>query len=124
MKINELAKQEIDAIDQSKNFDQEVEKTLDRVRELLITKGKEYQRNNDPFHNFEVGASMTGKTREEVLYGFLLKHLISAQDIRNDIANGTLPSREKVEEKWDDIITYFTIEKASILDRISKNEKT
>jgi hypothetical protein len=120
MKINELAKQEIDAIDQSKNFDQEVEKTLDRVRELLITKGKEYQRNNDPFHNFEVGASMTGKTREEVLYGFLLKHLISAQDIRNDIANGTLPSREKVEEKWDDIITYFTIEKASILDRISK----
>jgi hypothetical protein len=124
MKINELAKQEIDAIDQSKNFDQEVEKTLDRVRELLITKGKEYRRNNDPFHNFEVGASMTGKTREEVLYGFLLKHLISAQDIRNDIANGTLPSREKVEEKWDDIITYFTIEKASILDRISKNEKT
>jgi hypothetical protein len=124
MKINELAKQEIDAIDQSKNFDQEVEKTLDRVRELLITKGKEYQRNNDPFHNFEVGASMTGKTREEVLYGFLLKHLISAQDIRNDIANGTLPSREKVEEKWDDIITYFTIEKASILDRISKNDKT
>jgi hypothetical protein len=120
MKINELAKQEIDAIDQSKNFDQEVEKTLDRVRELLITKGKEYRRNNDPFHNFEVGASMTGKTREEVLYGFLLKHLISAQDIRNDIANGTLPSREKVKEKWDDIITYFTIEKASILDRISK----
>jgi hypothetical protein len=120
MKINELAKQEIDAIDKSKNFDQEVEKTLDRVRELLITKGKEYRRNNDPFHNFEVGASMTGKTREEVLYGFLLKHLISAQDIRNDIANGTLPSREKVEEKWDDIITYFTIEKASILDRISK----
>lgn len=118
MIINEFLKGEVTNT-QSDSFDQVVEKTLNRVRELLIVKGKEYRRNNDPFHNFNIGALMTGRTREEVLYGFLLKHLISAQDIREDIANGTLPSREKVEEKWDDIITYFTIEKASIIDKIS-----
>lgn len=104
------------------SFDAVVDKTLKTIRELLVTKGKEYRRNNNPFHNFDTGAALTGKLREEVLQGFLLKHLISAGDIRNDLKEGKLPSREKVEEKYNDILVYFLIEKASIIDRIDRHD--
>lgn len=107
---------------QEKHFEEVVDATLNRIKNLLIEKGKEYRRNNDPYHNFNVGALKTSKTPEEVLQGFLLKHLISVEDIRNDLKIGILPSVEKVNEKYDDIIAYFAIEKAMVLSRI-ENKK-
>lgn len=103
---------------QNQKFDQVIDDTLTRLKELLVVKGKEYRRNNNPFHNFDVGAAKEGKIREEVLHGFRLKHEISVGGMRQDVTNGILPSREKVEEKYDDILVYYLIEKASILDRI------
>ena len=94
--------------------------TLKEVEQTLGVKGLEYVRNDDAMHNFNVGSNMTSKTREEVLAGFRLKHEISALDIRNDIANGILPTKEKVDEKYNDIINYWILEKASILDKIDK----
>lgn len=95
-----------------------VENTLDQVRDLLVVKGREYVRNEDPFHNFEVGSRMTGLIREKVLDGFLLKHEISIADITNDIEQGKLPSVEKLDEKILDNIVYLLLKKAMILDRI------
>lgn len=106
----------------SKNFDEVINKTLNDLKELLTVKGKEYRRNGNPFHNFDTGAQMTGDTREKVLYGFLLKHLISVNDMRNDLNEGNLPTKEKVEEKYNDILVYFLIEKASMIDRINEVE--
>lgn len=102
----------------NERFDIAVKKTLEDIEQLLTVKGLEYRRNNNVYHNFDVGAGITGETPEKVLHGFLLKHLISAQDIRNDIGLGVLPTAEKVEEKWNDILVYFLIEKAMILERI------
>ena len=48
-------------------------------------------------HNFNVGSRITGQSREKVIYGFSLKHLISINDIRNDIERGILPSEEIVD---------------------------
>lgn len=101
-----------------KKFENEISSTLDRLKTLLIEKGEEYRRNNDPFHNFKIGAEITGKLPEEVLQGFLLKHLISVDDIRNDLKLGILPTKEKVNEKYDDILVCFLIEKTMILKRI------
>ena len=105
--------------DKEKQFEEVIESTLKQIRELLITKGKEYRRNNDPYHNFNVGAKKTDKTPEEVLQGFLLKHLISVDDIRNDLKEGIMPKSDKVHEKYNDILVYFLIEKAMLLDRIN-----
>jgi hypothetical protein len=105
-------------IDQEKFFETQVENTLEKIKVLLIKKGKEYRRNNDVYHNFNVGAKISGQTPEKVLQGFLLKHLISYQDILNDIEEEKLPSVQLVEEKFNDIITYFLIQKAQILNRI------
>ena len=99
-----------------KNFEYIISETLIQIKELLLIKGKEYRRNNNPYHNFEEGAVIEQKTREEVLQGFLLKHLISVKDMRNDLKHGIFPTEEKVNEKYNDILIYFMIEKAMMIE--------
>jgi hypothetical protein len=101
-----------------KQFDEEIEKTLEIIKETLIVKGKEYRRNNNPFHNFERGSNRTGLIREKVLDGMLLKHEISIDDMTNDLEKGILPKEETVNEKFNDNIIYLLLKKASILDKI------
>lgn len=105
-------------ITQEQRFEDVVDKTLTSIRDLLITKGKEYRRNGNVYHNFEQGAAMTGISREKALDGFLLKHEVSINDMTNDLESGMLPTREKVEEKFNDNLIYLLIKKAMILDRI------
>lgn len=103
-------------------FEIVIESTLKNLQILLIEKGKEYRRNNNPFHNFERGSELSGRTKEEVLQGFLLKHLISVEDIRNDSKLGIYPKAEKIHEKYNDILVYFLIEKAMMLKNVAVNE--
>lgn len=108
-----------------KRFDEVVETILNNIKETLIVKGKEYRRNNNPFHNFEQGSAKTGLIREKILDGFLLKHEISIADMTNDIANGILPNIKTVNEKFGDNLIYLILKQASIIDRIenSKGER-
>jgi hypothetical protein len=101
-----------------KTFEQEIETTLNEIKELLIVKGKEYRRNNDPYHNFNVGSKITGLIPEKILDGFLLKHEISIRDMTNDLEKGILPTEKAVIEKFNDNIIYLLIKKAMILERL------
>lgn len=102
--------------DTGQQFDEIVEETLAKIKENLLVKGKEYRRNNDPFHNFNEGARITGGTREDVLWGFALKHFISIQDLKNDVKLGLKkPTKVLLDEKYGDLITYLLIEKASLI---------
>ena len=100
------------------HFETVIDETLAQIKELLLVKGKEYRRNNNPYHNFEKGAQITGETPQKVLYGFQLKHLISLSDMRNDIELGVLPKKETVNEKYNDVLVYTLIEKAMNLELI------
>lgn len=104
--------------EKTSSFENIVEETLNQIRETLIVKGKEYRRNNDPFHNFHVGSQINGLIREKVLDGMLLKHEISIKDLTNDLEFGKLPSIETVNEKFNDNIIYLLIKKAMFYDRI------
>ena len=106
------------------DFETAVKSTLDNIKELLIVKGKEYRRNGNPYHNFERGSEISGNSREEVLQGFVLKHLISVEDLRNDSKKGLYPSIEKIEEKYNDILVYFLIEKAMMLENAIQYNKS
>jgi hypothetical protein len=98
------------------DFENTIKSTLESIKELLIVKGKEYRRKNNPYHNFEVGAEKTGQSRIEVLRGFALKHSISIDDMIEDLENRMHPSIEKVNEKYNDLITYLLIEKSMMIE--------
>lgn len=106
--------------EKEQQFEDVVQLTLEKCHEVLVAKGREYRRNGNPFHQFEKGASITGQTREEVIWGMALKHFISIQDIRKDMVEGKLPSKELVDEKYGDLINYLLIEKASIYDKLGE----
>ena len=101
-------------------FEKLIKDTLNEIQQTLIVKGKEYRRNNNPFHNFEVGARKKNTTREKVLDGMLLKHEISIEDMTNDLDLDKLPSLNTVNEKFGDNLIYLIIKKACFIDRIEK----
>ena len=104
-------------------FDKIVDHTLNTIRETLIVKGKEYRRNSDVFHNFEVGSRKSGLSREKVLDGFLLKHEISIADITNDLEKGILPKISTLDEKFGDNVIYLILKMASIIDKIESTDE-
>ncbi len=104
-------------------FKDVLDQTIESIKQTLGVKAMEYVRNDNAMHNFDVGARITGQTREKVLYGFALKHHISIDDIRNDLDNGKLPTIDMVNEKFGDAINYLILEKASILHKINQQNK-
>lgn len=108
----------------SKDFEKSVKQLLAIVESNLVQKGAEYATDDDKMHNFNVGSIMTGQCREKVLQGFLLKHLISLNDIINKIDKNPkdLPSQKVLQEKCGDISTYYALLYASIEDRINNNQ--
>jgi hypothetical protein len=105
------------------HFDEVLEDRLKKIRLSLLIKGKEYRRNNDPLHNFNRGAELSGQSREKVLWGFALKHHVSFLDMLDDIDMGKFPKRETVDEKIGDLINYLILCEASIKDKIRENTK-
>ena len=86
--------------------------TIERLKTLLLIKGKEYRRNNDPYHNFNEGAKLMGVRPMTVLNFFRLKHVISIADLQKDFEQGKEVSEAQVNEKYDDILVYTLIELA------------
>ena len=93
-------------------FQAKIEETLEQIKEKLIIKGIEYVRNDDSFHNFNQGAKVSGKTKFDVLDGFMLKHYVSYRDMLKDIREGNYPDYNTINEKLGDIILYFILQKA------------
>ena len=101
-------------------FEEIVDNRLKQVKELLLVKGKEYRRNGNPFHNFEVGSDITGEHSTRVLDGFLLKHMISYRDMLDDIEAGNEISIELISEKFGDVVTYMCIQEALFLKTVKE----
>ena len=86
--------------------------TIVRLRTLLLIKGEEYRRNNDPYHNFNEGAKLMGVRPMTVLNFFRLKHVISIADLQKDFEDKKHLSKAQINEKYDDILVYTLIELA------------
>lgn len=86
--------------------------TIERLKTLLLIKGKEYRRNNDPYHNFNEGAKLMNVHPMTVLNFFRLKHVISISDLQKDFEDKKHVSEAQVNEKYDDILVYTLIELA------------
>lgn len=84
--------------------------TFERLKTLILIKGKEYRRNNDPYHNFNEGAKRLNVRPMMVLNFFRLKHLISIDDLQKDFEDKKHVSAHQINEKFDDVLVYTLIE--------------
>lgn len=102
----------------TEEFDKYFDTIMERTRKVLKVKAREYARNEDRLHNFNSAALKKQISRNEVLDGMRLKHEISIDDMRKDIAKGILPSVELVSEKLGDRLNYDILEEISIMHEV------
>jgi hypothetical protein len=103
----------------NEDADKYISDMLHNISETLLKKAREYVRNEDRMHNFNVASLLTSKTREECLDGMRLKHVVSSKDIIHDINyEQKLPSLELLNEKYTDILNYYLLEYMSLRNKI------
>lgn len=104
----------------NEEFEQYLNITFKEINNLLIIKGNEYSPDhNDRFHNFRMGARILGVQKEQVMMMYATKHMASILDIINNV-NNRIPDAEKITEKFNDMISYLIIMKASLLKEIGE----
>lgn len=105
-------------------FNPIVKKQLKKIEDLLVSKGAEYALDeSDRFCDFKQAAALTGQTPEQVLYGYMLKHIMSVTMM---IQTKGEFSAERWDEKITDIMVYLTLLRGLLEDtpRLFKEDKT
>ncbi len=106
----------------SAEFDKIVEERCNKIKEILILKGKEYATDTDRLHNFNRASIISQQSREKALWGFALKHYVSYIDILDNVEKGKLPSIELLDEKIGDLINYLILCEICIKEKIKLEE--
>ncbi|MDR1196550.1 MAG: hypothetical protein LBL00_08780 [Endomicrobium sp.] len=86
-----------------------VEERLEIVKRVLKHKGYEYATQKNRMHNFYRAAGLLGSTTVAALRGMWVKHVVSINDIVDDIEAGTPVKKSLVEEKLTDNIAYLLL---------------
>lgn len=89
----------------AQDFDKIVKFCINRITKMLgSTKADEYNLNKgNRFDTFYHGAAMSGEAPEQVLYGFMLKHLVSVTDM---VQSGQKFTAARFIEKVIDLANY------------------
>jgi hypothetical protein len=98
------------------DFSRRVEKRIDLIRQTLLTKHKEYAKDDNVFRNFDkaAGGLSLHSTSAEVLWSYMTKHLVSIKDIVSDNVPVT---NEVVSEKIGDVINYLILLEAMLNEK-------
>jgi hypothetical protein len=98
------------------DFSKRVEKRIDLIRQTLLTKHKEYAKDDNVFRNFDeaAGGFSLHSTSAEVLWSYMTKHLVSIKDIVSDNVPVT---NELVSEKIGDVINYLILLEAMLNEK-------
>lgn len=104
-------------------FEQVVKNRIEKIKNILGNKAKEYASRIDRLHNFnEARKIFRCETKEYALLGMLNKHLVSVVDmIEKWEKYGILPSVSMVDEKIGDTINYSILLEALFLEDILNN---
>lgn len=99
-----------------------LETRIAQIKSSMEAKAAEYaETEGDRMHNFNRAVDASAgrhKTREDAIFGMMLKHWVSILDMLDLIASGGLPNKEIVVEKFGDLINYSMLMEASILYKI------
>lgn len=102
-----------------KRYNDMVEETFEKVRELAALKGAEYSGDEDRLDNFRRNAVKWGLASMEQCWGvYVGKHIDAVEQYIRDLAVGKDRKRlETLEGRVDDIITYMLLFKAMLRER-------
>lgn len=96
------------------DFNKIVEEQILLCKNLLISKGKEYnEKKSDRLQLFKVASILEESNPEQALIGMMIKHTISICQMTNNPNNYSI---EKWEEKITDHINYLILLKALIIE--------
>ena len=102
----------------AQTFNAFLEGKLNDIRDILASKGAEYVPEStvekSRFHNFEVSAALNGSTKEQALWGFVTKHIVSLADMIKD--EPLDHSLAKWDEKIGDISVYMVLLHAMVYE--------
>jgi hypothetical protein len=103
-------------------FTKKVEKRIDLIRQTLLTKHKEYAKDDNVFRNFDeaAGGFSLHSTSAEVLWSYMTKHLVSIKDI---VADNKPVDPSIVSEKIGDVINYLILLEAMLNQQGEKHCK-
>lgn len=101
-------------------FNKMLEERIEKTRQVLDSKNKEYASNVDRLHNFKRAGKMLQCSPEKALVGMMVKHTISILDIVDKLDNGEIPTKEIIEEKIGDNVNYLILLEALIKERYEK----
>jgi hypothetical protein len=104
------------------DFSRRVEKRIDLVRQTLLTKHKEYAKDDNVFRNFDeaAGGLSLHSTSAEVLWSYMTKHLVSIKDI---VSDNVPVKNEIVSEKIGDVINYLILLEAMLNEKDERHCK-
>lgn len=103
------------------DFNNLVEHRLEKCKDTLIVKAKEYASDNDRLHNFAEAAKLKKTTKSDCALSFGMKHIISIIDIVRAIQVGNAVVSECViDEKIGDAINYFLLIEACITQEMKE----
>lgn len=105
-------------------FAELTDEILQRVRDILVSKNKEYARGQDKLHNFKRAGQLLGTYSVQALKGMLAKHTVSIYDMIDDHASGHLHPRALWLEKVVDHIAYLILELGLLEDCSGFSEET
>jgi len=103
-------------------FSKRVEKRIDLVRQTLLTKHKEYAKDDNVFRNFDeaAGGLSLHSTSAEVLWSYMTKHLVSIKDI---VSDNVPVDNAIVSEKIGDVINYLILLEAMLNEKCERHCK-
>jgi hypothetical protein len=100
-------------------FEKIIKSRLDEILATLASKGDEYTVGLDRLSNFKEAAELLGRTEEQVLLGYVTKHIIALKDF---IQDGKPVSQAQWVEKFQDIICYMLILETLLIENERFNE--
>jgi hypothetical protein len=92
----------------AKEFQEKVlDRRIDKIREVLGNKHKEYAFDNDYLINFTSAAKFDDTTPEQINWGYMMKQLVA---VRKMVKNpDKVYSKDYIDEKIGDTINYLIL---------------
>jgi hypothetical protein len=105
-------------------FNSIINNRIEKCRETLKRKGKEYSPEEDKLRHFRKTAELTNSTLSDACLGMGMKHIVSIIDIVGSLShkNGVIMP-EVIDEKLGDAINYLLMLEPCIMEDMKINLK-